>query len=108
MEVIKDRDFWVKLEALRELLQPIDECLRMSESGKSHLGHVLNRWADILNTLTTKSIEHDELVAFISASGSFMQHYHKQVLPIHVAVLSHAGNNAQQHRKRVRPHPPPI
>jgi hypothetical protein len=35
------------LYALRELFQPIDEHLRMSEGGKSHLGHVLDRWADI-------------------------------------------------------------
>jgi len=38
-----NKDLWIKLEALRELLQPIDEHLRMSESGKSLLGHMLHR-----------------------------------------------------------------
>jgi hAT family C-terminal dimerisation region len=86
MDIIKDRDFWVKLEALRELLQPIDERLRMSKSGKSHLGHVLNRWADILKTLRTMSIEHQELETFISEGGPFMECYRNQVLPIHVVA----------------------
>jgi hypothetical protein len=76
----------VGLEALRELLQPIDERLRMSESGKSHLGHVLNRWADILKTLRTMSIEHQELATFISEGGPFMERYCKQVLPIHIVA----------------------
>jgi hAT family C-terminal dimerisation region len=77
----------VKLEALRELLQPIDERLRMSESGKSHLGHVLNRWAGILQTMRRKSVEHQELETFISDEGGpFMERYRKQVLPIHIVA----------------------
>lgn len=87
MDAIKDRDLWVKLEALRELLQPIDERLRMSESGKSHLGHVLNRWAGILQTMRRKSVEHQELETFISDEGGpFMERYRKQVLPIHIVA----------------------
>jgi len=84
-EAITDKDFWTNLEALRELLQPIDERLRMSESGKSHLGHVLNRWKDILKHLEVKKIEHQELSTFIS-NGGFAQRYTRQVLPIHITA----------------------
>jgi Protein of unknown function (DUF 659)/hAT family C-terminal dimerisation region len=85
IDAITDKEMWVQLEALRELLQPIDECLRMAESGKSHLGHVLNRWADILKHLRMKSIEHEELHAFIS-DGAFQERYNRQVLPIHIVA----------------------
>ena len=61
LDIIMDKDIWIKLEVLRELLQSIDERLRMSESGKSHLGHVLYHWKDILKHLRAKSIEHEEL-----------------------------------------------
>ena len=50
IDIIRSRDFWVQLESIRELLQPLDEELKKSESGKSHLGHVLSRWLRILAT----------------------------------------------------------
>ena len=81
-----DKDLWIKLEAMRELLQPIDERLRMSESGKSHLGHVLHRWKDLFKHLRAKSIEHEELDAFVSRGG-FKHRYNLQVLPIHIVAF---------------------
>lgn len=85
MDAIMDRHLWVRLEALRELLKPIDERLRMSESGKSHLGHVLDRWGEILKHLRMQSIEHEALHAFVS-DGAFSERYNKQVLPIHIVA----------------------
>jgi len=41
-EYISQLDFWARLEAFRELLKPIDEALRMSESNKSHPGMIIN------------------------------------------------------------------
>jgi hypothetical protein len=43
--------FWVELEGMVELLEPIDTKLRMSESGKAHLGMVFDRWKSILSHL---------------------------------------------------------
>ena len=40
IDILKDWAFWSSLESLRELLQPLDEALKMSEAGGSHLGHV--------------------------------------------------------------------
>src|SRR5438046_243809 len=57
----------------------------MSESGKSHLGHVLDRWKDILKHLQVNKIEFKELEDFLS-EGTFAQRYNRQVLPIHIAA----------------------
>src|SRR5271170_7795699 len=84
IDIIKRTEFWNGLELMRELLKPIDERLKMSESGKSHLGHVLNRWMDFLKHLREKRSEIDDLEMFISADGAFAQRYARQVLPIHI------------------------
>src|SRR5579859_4613271 len=56
----------------------------MSESGKSHLGHVLSRWKDILKHLHAQSKEHKELASFLtdSSDGGFINRYNRQVLDI--------------------------
>src|SRR5579859_4274436 len=55
-DYINSSMFWASLESLRELLQPIDEALWMSESNQAHLEKVLDRWAMIhmhLNRMKT-------------------------------------------------------
>src|SRR5271155_5396656 len=65
IDILRDRGFWLALEPLRELLQPLDEALKMSESGNSHLGHVLPRWITITEHLKMRQIDYpDELVPF--------------------------------------------
>ena len=86
IDIIKQREFWNGLELMRELLKPMDVLLKMSESGQSHLGHVLNRWMDFLKHLREKRVEIDELDMFISANGTFSQRYTRQVLPIHIVA----------------------
>ena len=89
LNVIQSREFWAQLELIRELLQPLDEYLKMSESGKSHLGQVLSRWLDILDHLNTRSKTDFtiELGDFMSTdNGGFVQRYQRQVKPIHVTA----------------------
>jgi hypothetical protein len=71
---------------MRELLKPTDELLKMSESGKAHLGHVLNRWKDLLRHLTLKKDDITELEEFIQREGVFSQRFKRQVLPIHIVA----------------------
>jgi len=58
-EYIRDPMFWVQLDALRELLQPIDKALKMSKSDKGDLGHVIpgskfiRIWTESRNPLLT-------------------------------------------------------
>ena len=51
IDIIGARDFWMQMESIRELLQPLNEELKKLESSKSHLGHVLSRWLGILEHL---------------------------------------------------------
>jgi hypothetical protein len=70
----------VQLESIRELLQPLDEELRKSESGKSHLGHVLSRWLNILEHLENrkKTDFAIELESFLApGDGTFAKHYQR-------------------------------
>lgn len=85
LDTIISRSFWPALESMRELLQPIDECLKMSESGKSNLGHVLDRWKDFLRHLEAKKREFAEVEMFLS-SGTFANRFARQVLPIHIVA----------------------
>jgi len=50
-DIITDSNFWKDIDLVHELLGSIDEILKMFESGEAHLGHVLNRWIDILKYL---------------------------------------------------------
>ena len=93
IDIIKDRDnkFWFALESLRELLQPLDEALRMSEDSNSHLGHVLSRWMVMAEHLKMKASFDPELDQFMSMptdseSRGFAQRYKRQVSPLHIAA----------------------
>src|SRR5437762_10144347 len=82
---LPSRDFWAELESIRELLQPLDEKLKMSESGKSHLKHVLTRWMDIMKLLEIRKIEYPaELMS--PNNGTFAPRYQRQTKPLHVAA----------------------
>lgn len=89
IDVIRSRDFWVQLESIRELLQPLNEELKKSESGKSHLGHVLSRWLGMFRHLENrKKIDFAiELESFlVTGIGTFAQRYQRQIKPIHVTA----------------------
>src|SRR4030095_3554064 len=91
--IIKDADFWRDLDILRELLEPINEKLKMSESSKGHLGHVLQRWIEILRHLKLKETAISELVDFNKENGTFVKRFKRQVAPIHIlAYYLRPGN----------------
>ena len=88
-DAITDSNFWRDVDLIRELLEPIDEGLKMSESSKTHLGHVLHRWMNFLKHLQRKVKDFPELKEFISPrnpkeKGTFPYRYNRQVAPIHV------------------------
>ena len=47
IKLILDHDFWQNVEIIYQILQPVHEVQKMSESCKSHLDHVLTRWNSI-------------------------------------------------------------
>ena len=48
LDIILSSEFWANLEALRVILKPLDDALRMSESNQSTLAHAVSRWNTIL------------------------------------------------------------
>ena len=102
-EYICDNTFWAELEILREILKPIDEKLKMSESSKSHLGHVMNRWNDIVDHLHRKATAIPELIDFLEQSddditgtkGAFHRRYNRQVTTIHTVAYFLMPENRQ-------------
>ena len=102
-EYICDNAFWAELEILHEILKPIDEKLKMSESSKSHLGHVMNRWNDIVDHLHRKAMAIPELIDFLEQSddditgtkGAFHRRYNRQVTTIHTVAYFLMPENRQ-------------
>jgi hypothetical protein len=76
--------FWTTVEMFKELLEPIDEAIRMSESDKAHLGHVLPRWAEIMSHLKRSVTSFPGLHEYLEFNGGFNTRYHRQVKPIHI------------------------
>ena len=86
-DYINSSTFWAQLEPLRELLQPIDEALRMSESNQAHLEKVLDRWAKINTHLIRMKNNFPVLGEFLQQNGTFSTRYHRQVLSIHIVAF---------------------
>ena len=61
---IKDPSFWSNLDLLKDILEPLDEQVRMAESTHSHVGTVINRWAIIETTLKAHANQLPELNTF--------------------------------------------
>jgi hypothetical protein len=70
LDVILSQEFWANLEALRVILKPLDEALRMSESNKSTLAHIVSRWSTI--------VEHLEEMKALYPSEEFEQFMSKE------------------------------
>jgi len=51
LDIILSSEFWSNLEALRIILKPLDDALRMSESNRSTLAHIVPRWNTIVEHL---------------------------------------------------------
>lgn len=89
IEFIMSKEFWAELELMRELLKPIDEALKMSESGKAHLGHVLGHWTQITKHLMQQQADFPvELEPFLDpVNGAFSHRYKRQVTSLHVVAF---------------------
>lgn len=90
VSTLLSRPFWEGLERLREVLEPITEHIKMSESDKSHLGRVMDRWDQIHIHLTRMQPDFPGLDAFLSpqatGTGFFYPRFKRQVLPIHAVA----------------------
>ena len=70
-------------------MQPLNEALKMSEAGGSHLGHVLPCWMAIAEHLRMRRMDYpNELTLFICVDNNegFAHRYKRQVLLLHIAA----------------------
>ena len=44
LNILCDHQFWNDLEDVEQILQPIHEAQKMSESDDAHIGHVIKHW----------------------------------------------------------------
>ena len=86
IEYLGSPHFWAELEQLRELLQPLHEALKMSESNKTHLGTVVERWKGMYAHLMRMQRDFPVLSDFVQQDGIFSSRYQRQIIPIHIVA----------------------
>lgn len=69
LQYIMDPMFWAQLDELRDLLQPIDKALKMSESDRANLGRVLPRWDGIHTHLDRIKAKSSDLIEYMKLDG---------------------------------------
>jgi hypothetical protein len=85
---ITDPGFWNALSSIEQIIQPIHEAQKMSESDKSTLAKVVPRWLKLESDLRTLSTVHKELIGnFIDNRGPFQTRAQKQTGDIHFAAM---------------------
>lgn len=102
LSIALSSEFWTNLEKLRVILKPLDDALKMSESNKSTLAHVLPRWNSICVHLEEMNIlyqspEFDRFMTMerdqdLNPLGTFLQRfniysYHYLLLDMNVKYM---------------------
>jgi hypothetical protein len=94
IDLINDRTFWVDLEDTLEVLQPLNENLKMSESDTTHLGDVIPRWKRFLQHVADEArrrAPQDQHAAQNTPPGLIMPLWHfrfeRQTRPLHWAAF---------------------
>jgi hAT family C-terminal dimerisation region len=97
MNHITSKKLWADLEPMRELLQPLDEAIRMSESVDTRLATVCTRWDAIDTHLNRMQVTFPELVEFLKPDGVASKRFERQLHPIHITAffLSPANRSTQ-------------
>jgi hypothetical protein len=83
-QTLKNPSFWAGLDQLNDILKPIDELLRIPESGKAHLGTVLARWKTIDALIPQHAFHVTGLTKF--RLDKFIPRFHRQVNDMHWAA----------------------
>ena len=87
MNLITSKTLWADLEPMRELLQPLDEAIKMSESDGARLGTVCTRWDAIDSHLKRMQAQFPEIVEFLKPNGVASIRFERQIHSIHIAAF---------------------
>jgi hypothetical protein len=85
---ITDPGFWTTLSSIEQIIQPIHEAQKMSESDRSTLAKVVPRWQKLEQDLRALSTVHSELMGnFMDIRGPFQLRAQKQTGDLHFAAM---------------------
>jgi hypothetical protein len=86
-KIILDHSFWTNLSSLEQILRPIHEAQKMSESNKSTLSKVVPRWMKLEAELQQLGKQYPLLVGGVTqAGGVFRERSKKQITDVHYAA----------------------
>ena len=83
-ELVWSKDFNQDLELMNEILSPIHEAIKMSESDSCVLRHVISHWINILTAIQEHNNNQDSADIALMEERCFKPRYSLQVAPIHV------------------------
>src|SRR5436190_13040194 len=75
----------MQMESIRELLQPLDEELKRSESGKLHQV-MYRRVGLVFSNIWRIEKRHRTRILFGAGDGTFAQCHQRQIKPVHIAA----------------------
>ena len=78
---LKDPMFWSNLDQLKDVLEPLDNQVRMAESTDAHIGTVMKRWKTVEDLLKSQANHLPKLENFIMTH--FQPRFKRQVLGVH-------------------------
>jgi hypothetical protein len=81
--LILDQEFWKSLTELSEILKPIHEAQKMSESNDSTLAKVVPRWLRLEQDLKRLAQVYPYLKLVLVPGGLFKERFNRQTSPIH-------------------------
>jgi hypothetical protein len=85
--IIVDSEFWSKLGEVAEIIKPIHEAQKMSESNSATLAHVIPRWLRLESKLVALSELYPYLKPILAPGGIFNTRLNMQTSEIHWAAF---------------------
>jgi hypothetical protein len=83
-----DQNFWINVDFIIGLLDPIDKAIKMSESDRSTAGHVMTRWKTVRRTMKAKLSEMAHLHPDIASCEEkvFGTRFKRQVTDVYIVA----------------------
>ena len=99
-DLIWSKDFGVALQLIYDILDPINEAIKMSESDKCMVRHVIPQWQSILDSIKKHNTNSDSVDIALIEERCFKPRYRLQVSAIHILawILDPANASKRDHR----------
>lgn len=83
----QDAQFWLNLELIISIFEPIDQAIKASESERSHIGKVVGRWAKMFEIIEEKIARPKQLHPSLNQVPQlFKERFLKQTKDVYIAA----------------------